>query len=163
MNWTTRPMTPGDWAMVAFIYSEGIASRIATFTTVLPTQEQWSASHMPEGRLILENEAGQICGFACLTQPRGCCSYWGFAELSIYMANDCQNQGGGKVLLQALIEETEKLGLWTLVAWIFAKNEPSVRLHNSVGFREVGIHERAGKLDGEWQDMVVLEKRSTKI
>ncbi|MBP9484180.1 MAG: N-acetyltransferase, partial [Negativicutes bacterium] len=78
-------------------------------------------------------------------------------------ANDCQNQGGGKVLLQALIEETEKLGLWTLVAWIFAKNEPSVRLHKSVGFREVGIHERAGKLDGEWQDMVVLEKRSTKI
>ena len=102
MNWTTRQMTPGDWAMVSFIYSEGISSRIATFTTTMPTLEEWFGAHMNIGRLILENEQGQICGFTCLTQPRGCCSYGGFAELTIYVADEWQGKGAGKFLLNAL-------------------------------------------------------------
>ena len=163
MNWTTRPMTPGDWAMVSFIYSEGISSRIATFTTAMPTLEEWFGTHMNVGRLILENEQGQICGFTCLTQPRGCCSYGGFAELSIYVADEWQGKGAGKFLLNALIEESEKQGIWTLASWIFKKNEPSIKLHKACGFREVGYHEKIGKLDGEWIDIVVMERRSPKV
>lgn len=163
MNWTTRQMTPGDWAMVSFIYSEGIGSRIATFTTQLPIMEEWFASHINTGRLILENEDGQICGFTCLNLPRNNPAYKGFAELSIYIADEWQGKGAGKFLLNALIEESEKQGIWTLSAWIFKKNEPSIKLHKACGFREVGYHEKIGKLDGEWIDVVVMEKRSTKI
>ena len=159
MNWKVRPMTPGDWAMVAHIYKEGIESRLATFRSTLPTQEDWYGSHMPEGKLILENDQGHICGFTCLTKPRSSCAYTGFAELSIYVANDCQGRGGGKFLLNALADEAKKLGFWTLVAWIIRKNEPSIKLHKACGFREVGYHEKAGKLDGEWQDIVIVEKK----
>lgn len=159
MNWKIRHLTPGDWAMIATIYQEGIDSRIATFRTSLPTQEQWFSAHLPECRLILENEYEQICGFAVLSKMRGLEAYHGFAELSVYVANECQGQGGGAFLLNELIKKAKEAGFWTLVSWIFVKNEPSIRLHESCGFRKVGVHEKAAALDGEWLDVVILEKR----
>jgi Sortase and related acyltransferases len=152
-------MTSGDWAMVAMIYKEGIDSRMATFKETLPTQEEWFQGHLPQCRLILENENGQICGFAALSKMRSLDAYHGFAELSIYIANDCQKQGGGLFLLQSLCEEAQKAGFWTLLSWIFLKNQPSVSLHEACGFRKVGIHEKAAQLDGEWLDILVMEKR----
>lgn len=159
MNWKTRPLTPGDWAMIAAIYQEGIDGRMATFRTSLPTQEHWFSAHLPECRLILENEQNKICGFAVLSKMRGLEAYHGFVEVSVYTANECQRKGGGAFLLNQLLKEAQKSGFWTLTSWIFLKNEPSLRLHKSCGFREVGIHEKAAQLDGEWLDVVIMEKR----
>jgi phosphinothricin acetyltransferase len=67
--------------------------------------------------------------------------------------------------LQALVERSEAVGLWTLQAKIFPENEVSIHLHVKHGFRRVGIREKLSRMDygpyqGRWRDVVMLERRS---
>ena len=58
-----------------------------------------------------------------------------------------------------MIESGRAGGLWTLQAGIFPDNDASLALHRAVGFREVGVRERIGRLHGVWRDVVLLELR----
>ncbi len=75
------------------------------------------------------------------------------------MGAAARGRGVGKVLLQALVAESEREDFWTLQAGIFPENVASVVLHKASGFREVGYRERLGKMDGVWRDLVLLERR----
>ena len=66
----------------------------------------------------------------------------------------------GRALLEALIDESEKNGIWTLQASIFPENTASVQLHLRCGFREVGRRERIAVLNGVWRDTLLFERRS---
>lgn len=80
--------------------------------------------------------------------------------MSVYVRDVSRGKGVGKQLLQAIIKESEEKGFWTLTAGIFPENIPSLRLHQSVGFRVVGIRQRIGKLNRVWRDVVILERCS---
>ncbi len=60
--------------------------------------------------------------------------------------------------MQALIVASEAAGLWKLISRIFVENAASRGLMRSLGFREVGIYERHGRLDGQWRDCVIVER-----
>jgi phosphinothricin acetyltransferase len=63
-----------------------------------------------------------------------------------------------------LVAASEEAGLWTLQAGIFTGNLPSIRLHESCGFRQVGVREKIGRdRDGIWRDVLLLERRSPRI
>ena len=47
-----RPLEPSDWAAVAEIYRQGIASGHATFETVVPSWEAWDGSRHPRCRIV---------------------------------------------------------------------------------------------------------------
>jgi RimJ/RimL family protein N-acetyltransferase len=73
-------------------------------------------------------------------------------------------RGIGTRLLNALTEQADQQGIWTLESSIFANNEVSIRLHERCGFRLVGVREKLGKdAAGVWRDTVLMEKRSSKI
>ncbi len=57
----------------------------------------------------------------------------------------------------ALIDDARGSGYWKLVSRIFPENEASLRLLRRMGFREVGLYEKHGKLDGVWRDVVIME------
>jgi phosphinothricin acetyltransferase len=57
-----------------------------------------------------------------------------------------------------LVAEAERLGLWKLLSRIFLFNASSRALCRKHGFREVGIYEKHGKLDGQWLDVVIVER-----
>jgi phosphinothricin acetyltransferase len=86
--------------------------------------------------------------------------YAGVAEVSIYVRDQRRGQGIGRALLERLIAESEQEGIWTLQAGVFPENTASLRLHRSLGFRELGRRERLGKIKGVWRDVVLLERRS---
>jgi phosphinothricin acetyltransferase len=88
------------------------------------------------------------------------CIYSGVAEVSVYVAAQFRQRGVGKLLLQALITESEHTDIWTLQAGIFPENTSSLALHKSCGFREIGIREKIGQDDGIWRDVILLERRS---
>jgi phosphinothricin acetyltransferase len=79
------------------------------------------------------------------------------------VATDSQGAGFGRQLLAALISESEQNRIWTLQAVMFPENQASMALHKSCGFREVGRRERISKLNGEWRDTVLFERRSRLI
>jgi phosphinothricin acetyltransferase len=60
--------------------------------------------------------------------------------------------------MQELIRVAEPRGFTKLISRIFPENDASRALCGSLGFREVGIYKRHGKLDGVWKDCVIVEK-----
>lgn len=158
-NFSLRNLIEKDWKQVRSIYAEGISSGNATFQQDLPSWEDWNRSHLANCRIVAEH-AGSILGWAALTPVSDRCVYSGVAEVSIYVKTDSRKQGVGRELLQALINESESSGVWTLQAGIFPENIGSVALHKRCGFREVGRRERIGKLRGVWRDTLLLERRS---
>jgi len=106
---------------------------------------------------------GAVIGWAALSRVSKREVYSGVAEVSVYIADDWRGQGVGRVLLEALIQESESNGIWTLQASIFPENAASIRLHQGCGFREVGRREHIAKLRDTWRDTVLLERRSQSV
>ncbi len=156
-------MQPGDWPAVREIYAEGISTGDATFETDLPGWEKWDANHRQDCRLVARHDDRSLLGWAALSPVSGRCVYGGVAEVSVYIASEARGRGIGKALLKMLIEQSEASGLWTLQAGIFPENAASLALHKSLGFREVGIRQRIGKLGDRWRDVVLLERRSAAV
>lgn len=154
-----RPLLPEDWEFVRSIYLGGIATGQATFEVTAPHWGQWNDGHLPAPRLVAVS-GETIVGWAALSRISTRRVYEGVAEVSIYIAEETRGQGVGRLLLEALVKESEQNGIWTLQAGIFPENLASIALHKSCGFREVGLRERIGKLKGVWRDTVLLERRS---
>jgi phosphinothricin acetyltransferase len=152
-------MEPEDWDQVKEIYLQGIATGNATFETAAPAWEQWNAGHLPFARLVAKRD-DQVLAWAALSPVSQRCVYGGVAEVSVYVSPSSRRTGLGRKLLLALIDESERNGIWTLQAGMFPENTGSLALHRSCGFREVGRRERIGKLKGVWRDTILLERRS---
>jgi L-amino acid N-acyltransferase YncA len=153
-----RPLVPADWPAVAAIFAEGIATRDATFETEVPTWEDWDARHLPEHRFVAEVD-GEVAGWVAVVPYSSRAAYRGVGEESVYVAESARGRGVGRRLLETLVESARAGGLWTLQAGVFPENEPSLALHRALGFRDVGVRERIGQLDGAWRDVVLLELR----
>lgn len=153
-----RPLLHSDWPAVAAIFAEGIATGDATFETTVPEWEEWDARHLTEHRFAAELD-GEIAGWVAVVPYSSRSAYHGVGEESVYVAERARGQGVGRALLEAVIESARAGGLWTLQAGVFPENEPSLALHRSRGFREIGVRERIGQLNGAWRDVVLLELR----
>lgn len=152
-----RDLRLEDWPAVRAIYEDGIRSG-ATFETRPPSWEAWDAAH-PDLRLVAERD-GAVVGWAALSpySPRYC--YRGVGDVSVYIAESERGAGVGRRLLEALVDRSEQAGYWTLNAGVFPENEVSLRLHQTCGFRVIGVRERLAEKDGVWRDAVWLERRS---
>jgi phosphinothricin acetyltransferase len=63
-------------------------------------------------------------------------------------------------LLSELVSTSENEGIWTLQAGIFPENESSIAIHSKNGFEKLGIRKNLGKMNGEWRDILFMERRS---
>jgi L-amino acid N-acyltransferase YncA len=156
-----RAATEGDAAAIAEIYNQGIEDRVATYETELRTAEDrrtWLRSIAGHYPAIVAEVEGQVVGWAGAGPYRARECYGGIGEFSVYVRRDWRGRHIGDLLLPALITEAERLGLWKLLSRIFLFNEASRALCRKHGFREVGIYEKHGKLDGRWLDVVIVER-----
>jgi len=162
MRIEVRDLRPSDWPEVARIYQEGIETGNATFETEVPSWQEWDAAHLGEHRLVAERD-GAVAGWIALVpvSPREC--YAGVAEVSAYVGEEARGEGVGSALLTAVIDSSERAGIWTLQTGVFPENDVSLRLLQRFGFRVVGTRERIGRLHGVWRDVVLVERRSEVI
>jgi phosphinothricin acetyltransferase len=86
------------------------------------------------------------------------CCYRGIGEFSVYVRRANRGQGVGRVAMGALIEASRGKGLWKLLSRVFPENTASLALLNRMGFDEIGVHRKHGKLDGQWRDTVIVER-----
>ena len=153
-----RPLHPDDYPAVAAVFAEGIATGLATFETEVPGWEEWDAGHLADHRFVAELD-GEVVGWIAVVPYSRRAVYRGVGEESVYVAERARGRGVGRALLETVIESARDGGLWTLQAGVFTDNGASLALHRALGFREVGIRERIGQLDGVWRDVVLLELR----
>lgn len=154
-----RPATAADAPAIAEIYNEGILDRIATFETTPRTAQDvlgWLDGERPA--VVVADAEGRVVGYAVTFAYADRCCYAGVAEFSVYVRRSHRGQGVGVVAMNALIGAAEAAGLWKLLSRVFVENKASLALLRSVGFREVGVHEKHGKLDGVWRDVVAVER-----
>jgi phosphinothricin acetyltransferase len=154
-----RAATEGDADAIAAIYNQGIDDRIATFETrhrAGADVAAWLDGRHPV--VVVEDAGASVVGFAASStyRPRAC--YDGVAEFSVYVARAARGHGAGRLAMQGLLDAVAKAGFWKLVSRVFVENEASRRLLRRAGFREVGIYERHGRLDGRWRDVVIVER-----
>ncbi len=158
-----RALQPSDWGAVSQIYLEGIHTGMATFEKTVPSFEAWHASHLQTCRLVALAHGDGLVGWAALTPVSSRCVYGGVAEVSVYIGAQARGKGVGQMLMAQLIHESEAAGFWTLQSGIFPENSASVALHQKMGFRYIGKREKVAKLNGEWKDNLLFERRSTRI
>ena len=156
-----RTATVLDAPAITAIYNEGIASRRATFETDLrtlhDTAERIENVWPQHTWLVATDASGSVIGWAATMPYSSRAAYAGVAEFSIYVAGSAQGSGVGRVLLGALLKAAEQDGLYKVTSRVFTENVASRALCASLGFREVGVHLRHGRLDGVWRDVVTVE------
>jgi L-amino acid N-acyltransferase YncA len=155
----TRDAAIADAPAIARIYNEGIDDRVATFETRHRTADdvvQWLDERHPA--VVVEDDGGEVIAFASTSTYRPKEWYAGIAEFSVYALRAARGRGAGRLVMEALFAAASEAGFWKLVSRVFIDNTASRALLRSVGFREVGVYERHGQLDGVWRDVVIVEK-----
>jgi phosphinothricin acetyltransferase len=153
-----RDATIEDAALIACIYNEGIADRLATFETRHRSADDvrgWFDGLHP---IVVVEDEGKVLAFAATSPYRARECYSGIAEVSVYVARLARGRGAGRKVLAALIDRARQAGYWKLVSRVFPENHASRGLIRSLGFREVGTYEKHGKLDGIWRDVIIVER-----
>lgn len=155
-----RPATDRDASAIADIYNQGIAERGATFETEPRLPDEMAVRLRDQSRfpMLVAEEGGAVLGWAALSSYRSRACYAGIGEFSIYLDRAARGRGVGHTLLEALVDAARQRGYWKLVSRIFPFNTASRALCRASGFREVGIYEKHGRLDGQWTDVVIVER-----
>jgi L-amino acid N-acyltransferase YncA len=160
MDITIREAAPPDAEAIARIYNQGIEERAATFETQPRTPHDIAVKLAECERypILVATDGDAVVGWAGLStyRPRPC--YSGIAEFSIYLDRSARKRGVGRQLLIALIGAAGERGYWKLVSRVFPFNTASRALCKACGFREIGVYEKHGQLDGQWLDVVIVER-----
>lgn len=155
-----RAAGAADAQAIADIYNEGIATRLATFETE-PREasdiEAWLAAG--ERLPVLVADAGEeVLGWARILAYSDRTIYAGVGEVSVYVAAHARGRGIGTALLEALQRRATELCYWKLLGKLFPANAASAAMVRRCGWREVGLHHRHSRLDGDWRDVLLVEK-----
>jgi L-amino acid N-acyltransferase len=150
-------------AAILEIFNEAIANSTALYDYALRTPADmvaWFADkaskHHPV--IALENDAGELLGFATYGQFRVRPAYKYSIEHSIYIDTRFRGQGYGRVLLQAIIEAAQQNQFHVMVGGIDAANAVSIKLHESMGFTHCGTVKEAGYKFGRWLDLALYQR-----
>ncbi len=155
---TTRAATRADAAAIAAIYNQGIEDRVATFETEPRSVDQIEAWFDPDGIIIVVEFDGEVVGYAAAFPYSDRCCYAGVGEFTVYVRRDQRGRSVGEAAMWALLQEAQAHGHWKLLSRIFPENAASRALMAKLGFKEIGVHEKHGKLDGVWRDCVIVER-----
>jgi L-amino acid N-acyltransferase YncA len=156
-----RTATHSDMEDILIIYNEGIVDRIATLETSTKDEQymfDWFSRHTDRFKVIVAELDGKVVGWASLNQYNSRQAYDGVADLSVYIKREFRGVGiGGKLLfsIEGLAKEND---FHKIVLFTFPFNGLGQGLYKKKGFREVGVFHNQGKLDGEFVDVMAMEK-----
>jgi len=149
-----------DLPAMTEIYNVAILKTFATFDTEpksLAEQEKWFREHGGTNPILVGVMHGEIVGWASLSRWSDRCAYSDTAEISLYVSEFRQGKGFGRQLMKCILEKGRQAGLHTVIARIAEGNDISVHLHESFGFRHVGIMKEVGRKFGRLIDVHMMQ------
>ena len=159
-----RDATLQDLPRIIEIYNSTVASRMVTADTEPVSVEsklKWFDEHSPDNRplQVIEGESNNVVGWASFQSFYERPAYNATVEISIYLDPLCRGKGIGRQVLQHCIAVSPNLGIKTLLGFIFAHNEPSLKLFRHFGFEEWATFPNVAILDGIERSLKILGKR----
>ncbi|MBS0018088.1 MAG: N-acetyltransferase [Arthrospira sp. SH-MAG29] len=159
-NLKIRDALENDLPQIIEIYNLAVPQKIATADLEPISVESrlgWYRECQSAQRPLWVVEIDdRIIGWLSFQAFKKRAAYDATAELSIYIHTDYQGQGIGKKLLHQAIEQGQKFGCETLLALIFAHNQPSLKLFDSFGFEQWGYLPQIAVIDGVKRDLVIM-------
>lgn len=163
MTISFRKAVTDDLEDIVEIYNSTIDSRMVTADTEPVTVDQrmdWFNNHVPNHRpLWVALDGQEICGWVSLESFYGRPAYDKTAEISIYISENFRGKGIGKIVLTMALDESAKLGIETLLGFIFAHNEPSIKLFERFGFEKWAHLPEIAELDNKKRNLVIMGKK----
>lgn len=146
-----------DAAQVAAIYAPFCLETAVSFETIAPDEaamrERISTLTQRYPWLVAVSETGDVLGYAYAGKHRERAAYLWSLDFTAYVAPEAKRRGIGTELYRGLMKICQCLGYYRAFAGITLPNEASVRLHEKIGFRPVGIYRRVGFKLGRWHDV----------
>ena len=152
---TIRPATQHDLAGMAAIYAEQVRGGISTFDLEPPPASYWAhrvASDEPGDHVLVDEEGGEVVGFAYASSYRPRPGYRLTRETSVYLAEEARGGGRGRRLYDALLPRLTADGMHVALALIALPNPASVALHEACGFEHLGTMREVGRKFDRWLD-----------
>ncbi len=156
-----RRAEPRDAADITEIYNEAILTTTATFDIEPKTvadRTRWLDQRGERYPVVVAESDAGVIGFASLAPWSERAAYDATAETGLYVGAAYRNQGVGRALKRAIIEEAERLGFHTLIARVTAESEASLHLNRVFGFEHIGTLREVGEKFGRRLDVCLLQK-----
>lgn len=150
-----RAATAADAAAIAAVYRPYVTDTVISFETDPPDAGEMARRMATEPLLpwLVAERDGDVTGYAYASAHRTRAAYrWG-ADVSVYLRADERGRGTGRALYSRLFELLRDLGYLAAYAGITLPNPASVGLHESMGFRPVGVYRSVGYKLGGWHDV----------
>jgi phosphinothricin acetyltransferase len=159
-----RPSRDEDVAAITRIYAHHVLHGTGTFETTPPTEADMAqrradvlGKNLPW--LVLEDDDGQVIGYAYGNWFKPRPAYRFSVEDSIYLAPEAAGRGLGRLLLAELVAVLERSGIRKVMAVIGdSDNAGSIGVHRTLGFEHVGTVKACGWKFGRWLDIVLMER-----
>ena len=157
-----RAAAPGDAAAIAAIYEPYVTASATSFETVAPNQAEMRRRMTEGGDLypwfVATDGDGTVSGYAYATRFRPRPAYRFAVETTVYLAPRAKGQGVGRMLYAELLDTLERQGFVHAIAAITLPNDPSVRLHERMGFERTGTYRAIGHKNGRWLDVGLWQR-----
>jgi phosphinothricin acetyltransferase len=161
-----RNATLQDLPAIVDIYNSTIPGRMVTADTEPITVEsrvKWFEDHTPDKRplWVVYDDADNLIGWVSFKSFYGRPAYQGTIELAIYLHPSVRGKGYGQTILEYALERCPSLGVKTVLGFIFAHNEPSLKLFRKLGFEDWALLPNIAQLDDTERSLIIVGKRVT--
>lgn len=157
-----RSALTSDAEAIVGIYNHYVANTTITFEE-LPVSVEDMAGRIKDIQaaglpwLVLE-DSGQLLGYAYASKWKTRSAYRYSVEVSVYLKQGIQARGLGSRLYEALFAALVERDIHAAMGGIVLPNEPSVRLHEKFGMKQVAHFEQVGYKFGRWLDVGYWQK-----
>lgn len=155
-----RSVKSNDAKAIVEIYNDYILNTTISFETKPLSEEQMRlriesiVCHCP---FLVWEENGEIAGF-CYAHPwKERAAYHNTLETTIYLAPQYFHKGIGTKLMLRLIDDCRKMNFKVLIACITANNEASIKMHETLGFKQVSYFSQVGEKFGQSLDVIDMQ------
>ncbi|MCU1476961.1 MAG: N-acetyltransferase [Subtercola sp.] len=163
-EFTIRDATLADMPHVRELYNHYVANTVVTLDEDAMSLSEWRSKFTWVTKLELPfllavSPTDQVMGFAYVSPWKQKAAYRRTVEDSIYLGPAATGKGLGKALMKELLARSKAAGVKEVLAVIVDKGaEGSIRLHESLGFKEVGRLGKVGFKFNRWLGTVLLQK-----
>ncbi|RAP77700.1 arsinothricin resistance N-acetyltransferase ArsN1 family A [Paenibacillus montanisoli] len=150
-----------DIENIRLIYNQGIEDRIATLEGATKDEaymRNWFETHQGRYQILVAEANGEVVGWAAINPYSSRCAYDGVGDISVYIHRNWRGKGVGSQLLQKLEEAGKEYKFYKFVLFTFPFNKLGQGLYRKLGYREVGVFHNQGLLDGNFIDVMAMEK-----
>ena len=157
-----RDATKSDVPAILGIYNDVVTNTTAIYDerpSTLEERQAWFEARSKNFPVLVGELNGEVVGFSTFGEWR---SRWGYrftVEHSVHVRADCRGKGFGRQLIEVLFPRAAAMNVHMMIAHIDSAAATSLRLHEKLGFENVGTFREVGKMRGGWLSVVAMQKK----